>query len=116
MANKFLIPAEVETQLRKKHKVCAYCRRKMRAYLGVIGCPKDKATIEHLNHKGPFHWGKGKGLKEIDLVICCQSCNSSRGTKTLPAWFKSVYCAEKKINEKTVSREVKGYLRRKYKN
>jgi hypothetical protein len=108
MANKFGIPQEVEDRLRRKFKVCAYCRREMREYAGVKGCPSDKATIEHLNWKGPFYWSGG--LKEEDLVLCCGACNSSRGTKLLAVWFTSLYCREKGISAATVADEVKKYL------
>jgi hypothetical protein len=73
----------------------------MKRYLGILGSAKDKATIEHLNRKGPFYWNDG--LKAEDLVICCQSCKSSRGTKRLSDWFKSDYCVERRINSVTVA-------------
>jgi hypothetical protein len=110
MANQFGIPQEVERRLRQRFKVCAYCRREMQEYPGVKGCPSDKATIEHLNWNGPFRWSKG--LKEEDLVICCGSCNSSRGQKLLTAWFASSYCLQRGIAASTVTEEVKQYLER----
>jgi hypothetical protein len=69
----------------------------MNSYLGTLGSPKDKATIEHLNRKGPFYWDDG--LKVEDLVICCGSRNSSRGTKKLSDWFNSKYCVERGIGD-----------------
>src|SRR5262249_43554216 len=108
MANKFGIPQEVESRLRRKFKVCAYCRREMQEYAGVRGCPSDKATIEHLNRNGPFYWSKG--LREEDLVICCGGCNSSRGTKRLADWFRSRYCRDKGIRSTTVAVKVRQYL------
>jgi 5-methylcytosine-specific restriction endonuclease McrA len=110
MANKFRIPADVERALRARDTACAYCWKKMKRYLGILGSAKDKATIEHLNRKGPFYWNHG--LKVEDLVICCQSCNSSRGTKRLSDWFKSDYCVERHINSTTVAAPVKAYLKR----
>ena len=72
---------------------------------------KDSATIEHLNFDGPFYWNDG--LQIEDIVICCGSCNSSRGIMKLHDWFKTKYCVEKNINEDTVSKPVKEYLNRK---
>lgn len=110
MANQFGIPQEVERRLRQKFALCAYCRRQMQEYIGVRGCPRDKATIEHLNRDGPFYWLGG--LNEEDLVICCGSCNSSRGQKSLAAWFASSYCVQRRITASTVAEEVKQYLKR----
>jgi len=45
------------------------------------------------------------------VAICCRRCNSSKGTMGLSAWFKTPYCREKKINEETVSKPVKEYMR-----
>lgn len=80
----------------------------MQAHPGVKGCPKDKATIEHLNRKGPFRWSQG--LQEDQLVLCCGACNSSRGSKLLTLWFSSSYCREKGVSAATVAEEVKQYL------
>ena len=80
----------------------------MQTHLGVKGCPRDKATIEHLNRKGPFRWSEG--LREDELVLCCAACNSSRGTKPLALWFNSSYCRDKGISATTVAEEVKQYL------
>lgn len=109
MSNQFEIPRDVEERLRARHRVCAYCRGEIKAYLGVMGNRGDKATIEHLNRKGPFHWADG--LKENELVICCGRCNSSRGTKKLADWFESPYCQAHGISAATVAPEVKEYLR-----
>ena len=107
MANRFQIPQDVETRLRRAFKVCAYCRRRMKAHVGVIGNPPDKATIEHLNRHGPFHWRDG--LLEDHLVICCGRCNSSRGTKRLSDWFAATYCLGRGINTRTVAARVRRY-------
>jgi hypothetical protein len=68
------------------------------------------ATIEHLNEKRPFYWDEG--LKKGGLAICCGSCNSSRGRKTLRDWFASPYCGQRHISATTVAAPVKRYLRR----
>jgi hypothetical protein len=81
----------------------------MKTYDGVIGCPSDKATFEHLNRNGPFYWSQG--LQEKHLIIVCCRCNSSRGSKRLTDWFKSSYCRTKRINSKTVAARVRQYLR-----
>lgn len=69
---------------------------------------RDWATIEHLNFAGPFYWKDG--LQAEEIVICCGSCNSSRGVKKLPDWFSSPYCIERNITAATVAAPVKKYL------
>ena len=108
MANRWQIPIEVEVRLRRKFKVCAYCSRRMKAHIGVIGNPADKVTIEHLNRNGPFYWSDG--LKEKHLVLVCAQCNSSRGRKRLVDWFASPFCLSKGINMRTVAAHVRRYL------
>lgn len=68
-------------------------------------------TIEHLNEKPPFYWQDG--VREEGLAICCGSCNSSRGDRSLQEWFQTAYCRERNppINAATVAAPVKTYLR-----
>ena len=98
----------LEVFLRDKN--CSYCGKRM-IFPYNINNRKNSATIEHLNFDGPFYWKDG--LKIEDIVIVCGSCNSSRGIKPLPVWFKTPYCKERNINEKTVSTPAKKYLERK---
>jgi len=62
------------------------------------------ATIEHFNNDGPFN-------EKYNVAICCRRCNSSKGAKSLSDWFETPYCSEEKINEETVAKPVKEYLR-----
>ena len=107
MTNKFGIPENELQIIRTRDKKCAYCRKEM-LFPFDVNKRQDSATIEHLNFDGPFYWNKG--LQIEDIVICCGSCNSSRGIKKLKDWFKSKYCIEKNINEDTISNPVKEYL------
>lgn len=107
MVNSFRIPDEVEQRLRERDQVCAYCGCQMKAYVGVPGCPGDKATIEHLNRHPPFYW---PDLDEGTLVIACGSCNSSRGEKRIMDWFETEYCQERAIGPDTVNPVVQAYL------
>ncbi len=121
MTNKFGIPEEVEQEIRTRDRRCVYCYKVMVKW--SIRNTKDDATIEHLREEGPFYWKShpkadpNKVLKKEDLVICCRSCNSSRGKKSLDEWFNSSYCIDGKvkISKNTVALPVKNFLR-KYKN
>ena len=109
MANRWEIPQEIELRLKQAFRLCAYCGKKMRSHAGILGCPQDKATFEHLNRHGPFRWSDG--LREEHLVIACAQCNSSRGRKLLSEWFMSEYCIARGISPTTVAAQVKRYLR-----
>lgn len=38
-----------------------------------------------------------------NIVLCCFSCNASKGQKELSLWLKSDYCKSKAIDEATVA-------------
>jgi hypothetical protein len=113
MANKWRIPEEELKKLLERDKKCAYCDKKM-IYPTDRNNICDSWSTEHLNFDGPFYMNEenDKGLKIKDIVICCRSCNSSRGVKRLIDWFKAKYCIDRNINENTVAKPVKEYLRR----
>jgi len=102
MSNTYGISEEVETQIRARDKTCVYCRIRMRRRSRARGA--SDATIEHFNNNGPF-------TKKYNLAICCRGCNSSKGTKTLSAWFKTPYCGRKGVQEGKVAEPVKRYIR-----
>lgn len=104
MSNRFGIPRDIELEIRARDRRCVYCRRRFSRALRTT-----MATIEHLNEKPPFHWHQG--LNEGGLAICCGSCNSSRGRKTLRDWFESPYCGRRNIRATTVAAPVKRYLK-----
>jgi hypothetical protein len=108
--SKFGIPEHELARIRARDKRCVYCRKEMTSVYS--GKHRDYATIEHLNFDGPFYWEDG--LQAEDVVICCGSCNSSRGVKTLSHWFASPYCIQRNISAETVAQPVKEYLRRNY--
>jgi len=98
--NIFEIPEEILKRIRSRDEDCVYCQKPM-----IYPCDRtsyrDSATIEHLNCDGPFYWSDG--LQPEDIVICCGSCNSSRGAKKLTEWFTTRYCIEKNINRENSS-------------
>ena len=65
VSNKYGIPVDVEHRIRARDNSCVYCAKEFSA-----GSRRDKATIEHLNEKRPFHWREG--LKEEGLAIWCR--------------------------------------------
>ena len=110
MAKKnFGIPDGVLSEIMERDKKCVYCHKAM-IYPYIRENAKDSATIEHLSPEPPFHWSDE--MQENNIVMCCGSCNSSRGAKQLANWFNSSYCLARNINENTVAEPVKNYLQR----
>lgn len=99
------IPKERLKEIVARDKFCVYCHIKMKRHLSSIGTPKDKATIEHFSNKAFIGESKNIGM-------CCGRCNSSRSNKKLFDWFKTPYCLERNINEKTVAKPIKDYIKR----
>lgn len=99
VSNIYGIPKQVEQEIRARDKTCVYCGILMKR--GATACGP---TIKHFNNDRDLG-------KKYNVAICCRRCNSSKGTMRLSAWFKTPYCRGKKINEKTVSKPVKEYLR-----
>lgn len=108
MAKKnFGIPDDVLAEIMGRDRECVYCRKLMINPYNVQN-RRDSVTIEHLSPHPPFHWSDK--MEANNIVMCCGSCNSSRGAKELVDWFKSSYCISKNINENTVAAPVKSYL------
>ena len=97
MANKWHIPTRLEKEVRNRDIVCVYCGVKFKDNY----C--DMASWEHINNKA-------KDIEKWNIVLCCRSCNSSKGTKKLVDWLNSSYCIKKNINKKTVANIIKKYI------
>ena len=111
MKNKYGIPEKELDKIKERDFVCAYCQQIM---LWDVSHDKNSATIENLNHRQDWnsvesYVRRGLPVDEI-IVICCRSCNSSRGAKKIIDWFDSKYCLEKNICIDTVVPTVKNYI------
>lgn len=104
MKNKYGLPEDKLDQVAERDKDCVYCHKKM-IFPWTNDNRRDSATIEHLNHLPP--WDNVKSV-----TMCCGSCNSSRGALPLRKWFERKYCTDRDINEKTVAKVVKSYIRK----
>jgi 5-methylcytosine-specific restriction endonuclease McrA len=82
MSNRYGIPEEDEKEIRARDKACVFCRVSMKRPSRAKRA--SEATIEHFNNDGPLR-------KKYNLAICCRSCNSSKGTRKLLAWFETPY-------------------------
>jgi len=98
MTNNWKISRELEEKIRNRDKICVYCHKEFKSN------SKDKSTWEHIDNN-EFN------ICEENVVLCCNSCNASKGKKTLKDWLESNYCRQKNINKYTVADIIKKYLK-----
>lgn len=115
MKAKYGIPQKELDYIVKRDIICIYCHKKYSSKN-----KGDLPSIEHLNHKPDWDSVEsfvceGKPVYAI-IAICCRSCNSSRGAKSLRNWFKTPYCIEHNIKYSTVASVVKKYIDKYEKN
>ncbi len=102
MKNNYGLPKADLQKIFERDSDCVYCHKIMTDH--SADNPRcNWYSIEHLNYLPP--WNNPK-----TVVICCWSCNSSRGNKKIADWFKTEYCLSRDINIKTVANPVKLYI------
>jgi hypothetical protein len=104
--NRWGIPLSLELQVRKRDRQCVYCHVRLRAPSSKAD-KRRHATWEHFDNERYAD----KGIMDINVALCCLSCNSSKGEKLLREWLGSPYCKARKINKSTVASPVKHFLR-----
>ena len=102
MKNSYGLPGVELDKIRIRDKTCVYCHKALLSH-SVSNPRKDWYSIEHLNYLPPWN-------NPETVVICCWSCNSSRGSKKIRNWFKTPYCLLRNINERTVTETVRNYI------
>jgi hypothetical protein len=96
--NKWNIPKHLEEKIRARDQECVYCHTKF-----DNSSYKKRATWEHIDNNA-------KNISEKNIVLCCSSCNSSKGIKPLINWLSTIYCQRMKISKESVSPTVKESL------
>src|SRR3989344_2023138 len=97
--NRWKIPKTLENKIKNRDNSCVYCGSKFNRESYT-----QKATLEHIDNNA-------KNISETNIVLCCASCNASKGTKRLSEWLNSPYCQKKKINKETIANIVQEFLR-----
>ncbi len=97
MANIWNIPVWLETEVRKRDKVCVYC--------GLDFTPakvsrRSAASWEHIINDA-------KIITRENIVLCCCGCNASKGQKQLSVWLQSKYCKDRGITPGSVAPIIK---------
>ena len=67
--------------------------------------PQGPASLEHINNCDL------RPSNEGTVVLCCGSCNASKGTKNLLEWLDSDSCRKNKIGRNTIAPIVKSCLK-----
>ena len=93
MANNWNIPAWLEKEVRERDKTCVYCDVEFTPAKGSI---KTAASWEHIINDVTI-------INRENIVLCCCSCNSSKGQKQLSVWLQSRFCKEKGITPDSVA-------------
>ena len=97
MANRWGIPPSVEELVLLRDRSCVYCQ----VVFGTTG--KTRRTWEHIINDIRFNGPD-------NIALCCRSCNSSKGSKTLSDWLNSNYCKNKDISAESVAEVVRNRL------
>lgn len=103
------ISEEVLVSIKDRDRLCVFCHKPLH-YPYERTRANDCATICLVE----FGNGTNKyvtGRIPMGLVACCGACNSSKQDKDLTSWFKSKYCAEKRISKETVALPVKQFIK-----
>ncbi len=98
--NNWNIPDWLEREVKNRDKRCVYCRIKFGSSKATR---KTIATWEHIINDA-------KIITRENIVRCCFSCNSSKGTKKLSEWLESDYCKKNGITKDSVVEVVKQAL------
>jgi hypothetical protein len=98
--NKWGIPKDIEIMVLERDTACVYCGTDFRH---TSKTRKDKGSWEHIINDTSI-------TTLENIVICCGSCNSSKGTKSLNQWLQSEYCRRRNINKDTVAGIVKLHI------
>lgn len=97
MANNWNIPSWLEKEVRDRDKTCVYCGTE---FTPAKVSMKTAASWEHIINDV-------KIITRENIVLCCFSCNSSKGQKQLSEWLKSDFCNRRGITSDNVAPIVK---------
>ena len=103
VAGRWNIPPEMAKRVIARDRACVYCGCAMIRIAKPGQSRRLVATWEHIDND------VGNVCDE-NICLCCMSCNSSKGARSLSEWFARDYCRKKNINAQTVADVVRRYL------
>ena len=98
--NRWSIPPDLEDLVAARDRDCIYCRR---PFAGIEGARGHRRSWEHIINDQYIS-------TEQNIALCCISCNSSKGAKTLLQWLESKFCARRGINAGTIAEVARNAL------
>jgi 5-methylcytosine-specific restriction endonuclease McrA len=98
--NRWNIPSWLEKEVIERDQNCVYCRNPF----GSVSGKGSLSSWEHIINDA-------KIVTRENIVLCCRSCNSSKGAKLFATWLESAYCKRREINSDTVAEIVKRALK-----
>jgi hypothetical protein len=102
--NLWNIPASLEQEVRARDKSCVYCGVQMTESRTPGGSRRTVGSWEHIINDARI-------VTKENIVLCCVSCNSSKGAKLLAVWLQSAYCKKNGITEKSVAPIIRAALK-----
>lgn len=100
MANRWVIPKDVEEFVKQRDLNCVYCGI---SFINSVHTYKTRPTWEHIINDIRIN-------DPENIALCCGFCNASKGTKRLVDWLNSKYCLTKGITKDSVASVVKKQL------
>ena len=94
--NAWRIPSWLEREVRDRDRACVYCTAEFATNSSDNGSRGAVATLEHIINDARI-------VTRENIALCCASCNSSKGAKTLSVWILSSYCVKKGITAISVA-------------
>jgi HNH endonuclease len=94
--NRWKIPVWLEKEIIERDRQCVYCGN-------LFGSGSGKGSFsswEHIINDAQI-------VTRENIVLCCRSCNSSKGSKVLTTWLESDYCKRREISSDSVADIVK---------
>ena len=100
LMNRWKIPDWLEKEIIERERDCVYCHTPFGSGIGK-GC---FASWEHIVNDARI-------VTRENIVLCCRSCNSSKGAKLLATWLESAFCKRRGITSESVADIVKRALK-----
>ncbi len=101
MANKWNIPAWLETEVRARDLVCVYCGG---AFTSTTVSTRTAPSWEHIVNDATI-------ITRENIALCCRGCNASKGQKRVSDWLLSPYCKQRGITAENVAPVIKKAIR-----
>jgi hypothetical protein len=98
--NRWKIPDWLEREVIQRDRACVYCRVSFEITSSQVG---DWPSWEHIVNDARI-------ITRENIVLCCRSCNSSKGSKLLEIWLESSYCKRRGISKDSVAMVVRHSL------